>query len=283
MNFTKTLTYSLTVSLVMATTFVSCIKKDDFKDTDVAAVEENAMAESDFSDVNTIVDGSFDAGTSFNFRTATNGAREQSILSGCGTVTVDTVSATRRLTINFGSNNCLCVDGKLRRGTIIATWTGKYRDAGTVINVSFDNYFVNDNQIRGTHKTTNVGRNNSGSLVYKVEVDGQVVKAKNAGTFSWKSTRQREWLTGYTTPLNVLDDSYSITGSATGITAAGENYSIVIKQALVRKMNCRWIESGKIEVTPQDRTPRSLDFGSSGCDANATVTIGLLSIPIVLP
>lgn len=263
--------------------FIGC-KKDAKSDSDTTSAQDNSLAESNYNDVNTMVDASASAGTSFSFRVATNNgtARVENIFGGCGSVTVDTVSATRSIVIDFGSSNCLCIDARYRRGKILASWTGKYRDSGTVVNISFDNYFVNDNQIKGTHKTTNLGKNTSAHLVYKVEVNGQIVKASSGGTITWTSTRMREWVDGASTPLNLLDDTYSITGSASGTIASGASYTINITQALVRKMSCRWFESGKVEITPNGGLTRTLDYGSSGCDANATVTIAGISFPIVL-
>lgn len=282
MNKKQTLALGIMASFLVTFSFVGC-KKDSKEDTDTSTAQDNSLAESNYNDVNTMVDASASAGTSFSFRMATNGnERIENIFSGCGSVTIDTVSSTRTIVIDFGTSNCLCVDGRYRRGKILANYTGKYRDSGTVVNISFDNYFVNDNQIKGTHKTTNLGKNAAGKLVYKVEVNGEIVKANNGGTITWISTRQREWVEGAATPLNILDDVYSITGSASGTNAAGVSYTISITQALVRKMNCRWFESGKVEITPNGKLTRTLDYGSSGCDANATVTIAGISYPVVL-
>jgi hypothetical protein len=252
--------------------FTACKKDSKKEDSDTTPAQDNSLAESHYNDVNTMVDASANAGVSFSFRSATN-AREENIFGGCTTVNIDTVNTTRSITIDFGTANCLCADGRNRRGKILATWTGKYRDAGTVVNISFDNYFVNDNQIKGTHKTTNMGLNTANHLVYKIEVNGSIVKGNNGGTITWVSTRNREWVDGANTPLNILDDTYSITGSASGTIASGDSYTITITQALVRKMSCYWFESGKVDVTPTGRLTRSLDYGTSGCDNKATVTI----------
>jgi hypothetical protein len=252
--------------------FTACKKDSKKEDSDTTPAQDNSLAESHYNDVNTMVDASANAGGSFSFRSATN-AREENIFGGCTTVNIDTVNTTRSITIDFGTANCLCADGRNRRGKILATWTGKYRDAGTVVNISFDNYFVNDNQIKGTHKTTNMGLNTANHLVYKIEVNGYIVKGNNGGTITWVSTRNREWVDGANTPLNILDDTYSITGSASGTIASGDSYTITITQALVRKMSCYWFESGKVDVTPTGRLTRSLDYGTSGCDNKATVTI----------
>jgi hypothetical protein len=284
MNKKQTLALGVIASAFVALSLTAC-KKDSkpSSDSDVTAAQDNSLAESNYNDVNTMVDASASAGTNFTFRMATDGnAREQSLFSGCAQVTVDTSNTTRKIVIDFGTSNCMCVDQRSRRGKIIATWTGRYRDSGTVVNISFDNYFVNDNQIKGTHKTTNKGKNAAAHLVYKVEVNGEIVKANNGGTITWVSTREREWVDGAATPLNLLDDIYSITGSASGTNASG-SYTINITQAVVRKMNCRWFESGKIDITPAGKLTRTLDYGSTGCDANATVTIAGISFPVVLP
>ncbi|OQP62483.1 hypothetical protein A3860_27710 [Niastella vici] len=267
----------------LITSFIAC-KKDAKDDTDTQPAQDNSLAESNYNDANTMVDASVAAGTSFTFRQATNQdvARLEGILGTCATVTIDTVSTTRSVTINFGTSNCLCADNRYRRGKILATWTGKYRESGTVVTITYDGYYVNDNQIKGTHTTTNMGLNAAQHLVYKIEVNGSIVKANNGGTITWVSTRYREWVAGSSTPLNLLDDTYSITGSASGTNAANEAYTINITQALVRNMSCYWFESGKVEVTPAGKLTRTLDYGSTGCDNKATVTIGNTTFNVTL-
>lgn len=271
------------VACCLVTTFVACKKEAKNAATDITAANDNTMAESNYNDATNMVDASYALGVNFTARTETgqNVARIEDVLGTGPTVTVDTVSATRKITIDFGATDYTCLDGRKRRGKIIATWVGtSYRTAGTVITISFDNYFVNSNQIMGTHTTTNQGLNTAGNLVYKIEVKGTIVKA-NGGTITWNSTRFREWTAGATT-LTPLDDAYSITGTANGTTAAGGTYSISITQPLVRKMSCAFFESGKIELTPAGGATWTLDYGNTGCDANASVSVVGLTYNIVL-
>jgi uncharacterized membrane-anchored protein len=261
---------------LIAATFTAC-KKDskDKSDSDTTPAQDNSLAEGNYMDANTMVDASVNLGGNFSFRLATNesNARIEGALGGCTKVTLDTANTACTLTIDFGTTNCEGPDGRKRRGKILATWNGKYRDKGTVVNITYNNYFVNDNQVTGTHKTTNQGYNTAQHLVYKIEVDGSIIKANNGGTITWKSTREREWVTGSSTPLMILDDTYSITGNASGTTAGGEAYTINITQPLVRKMNCAWFESGTLDLIPAGRKTLTLDYGSTGCDNKATVTI----------
>lgn len=260
--------------------FTSC-KKDASKDSDVESAENNSLAEASFNDVTTISDQAA-IGGSVNMRVADGSREDGSLGSGCATVTIDTVSTPHIVTIDFGSTNCVCNDGRTRRGKILLSYSGRYREAGTVISISFNNYFVNDNQLTGTKTITNQGLNNAGNLVYKIDVNGQVIKANGGGTISWTSSRQREWTAGASTPLVWSDDAYSITGTASGTNASGKSYTINITKPLVRKMSCRWFESGTLDVTPEGKPARTLDYGTTGCDANATVSILGYSFPIVL-
>jgi hypothetical protein len=282
--YAKKISLFIASSLVCSAILFSSCKKDAATDDDVESAQDNALAESSFNDVTTITDQAAYSG-SVNMRVAGSSSADKedgSLGSACATVSVDTVSSPHIITIDFGTTNCLCNDGRYRRGKIMASFTGRYKDAGTVISISFSNYFVNDNQLTGTKKITNNGLNAAGHLVYKIEVNGSVIKANGAGTATWISTRQREWIAGSATPLILNDDVYSITGSASGTTAKGKSYTISITTALVRKMSCRWFESGVLDVTPQNKPTRTLDYGNTGCDANATVTISGHTFPIVL-
>lgn len=279
---------ALVFSLAVTISLIAC-KKDktgnqDSNASDIEIATDNTMAESGYNDMTTMIDEAVITG-SVSYRPVRGDGNigDGSILGGpCATLTVDTISSPRSITVDFGSTNCLCADGRNRRGKIVATYTGRYRDANTVITITPVNYFVNDNKLAGTKTVTNQGLNNSGNLVYKVEVNGQIIKANNGGTATWTSTRYREWTAGANTAA-LSDDVYSITGNASGTTASGNSYSIAITQPLVRRMNCRWFESGVLQVTPQGRAVRTLDYGNTGCDANATLTILGVSIPIVLP
>jgi len=286
MKTTKFLFIGAAAILVSGMVFVSCKKDNSNKNntSDVEIAESSTLAESDFNDVAILVDQAGISG-SVDYRMANGAAnlsQEGGLGSSCATVSLDTVSNTHTIVIDFGATDCLCNDGRYRKGKILASFTGHYRDQGTVITIGFDNYFVNSNQVKGTKTITNMGHNQSDHLVYNIQVDGQIIKPNNGGTITWTSTRQREWIAGEGT-ATWADDAYSITGTASGTTVTGSAYSITITQPLVRKLSCRWFESGAFSVTPAGLPARSLDFGNTGCDANATFSVVGINIPVVLP
>ena len=63
--------------------------------------------------------------------------------------------------VDFGNgipDDCLSY-GKERRGRVIITFTGPYRDSLSIIRTTFDHYYVNNNWIQGERIVTNNGRN----------------------------------------------------------------------------------------------------------------------------
>ena len=271
----------LLIPALAAALLISCSKSGD---DDLGAPKEASIAEFSFNDVNNISDEACNTGDLATIKSL-NG-----IMSGCATVTLDTVAIPHTCLIDFGTSNCLCTDGKYRRGQINVSFTGRYRDAGTVITITRGNtgtgtdYFVNNNQVIGTHTATNMGTNGTGNIYYTIDVTGSVVLANSAGTISWTSHREREWLEGSGT-ASFSDDVYSITGSGSGVSANGTNVTITITSPLIRKLEpgCRaHFVQGTVEVAPGSLAVRILDFGNGACDNLATVTVNGHTYNIIL-
>ena len=262
------------VLIVVATLSIAAGCKKDKEDNDQRAAIDNTTAENAFNDVFNQVDNAAKA-------TVQSGAKITQLDSGgCATVTIapfDTITWPKTLTIDFGSSNCLCSDGKYRRGRVIANLTGRYRDQGTIITITLDQYYVNDNHVQGTKTITNLGHvgtyGGGNNLKYSIVVSNASVTTPD-GTISWNSTRTREWIEGENTHWpNWQDDVYLISGSASGTDVNGNPFNVNIVNPLRVALNCRWIESGTLDITPSGLPTRSVDFGSGNCDDQATVTI----------
>ena len=270
MQTKKLMTY-LMVAATVGITFTSCKKdKDETLDSDTSAASDNALAEGTYNDVHNIADEA--SSGSLTSYLMTSGSGERGLLSTCATITNDTTVMPHMLTIDFGTSNCLCNDGRYRRGVINCSYSGHYRDSLATHTITFTNYFVNDNQVMGTKTVTNNGHNAAGHLVYNVTVNGSIIKASGAGTVTWNSTRTREWIQGESTPT-WSDDVYLITGSASGNNAAGRSFTINITTPLRREIGCHHFVSGVFELTPSGKPVRVVDYGTGACDNTATVTI----------
>jgi hypothetical protein len=274
------------ISIITLTTVPSCKKKANnspIVDSDVSAANDNNLAEGSFNDVQNIVDQSVKGNLVFYLPTSNVEMKQISEIekSNCSTIIHDSLSNPKTITIDFGNLNCLCNDGKSRRGKILVSYIGHYRDSASVHTITFDNYYVDNNQLIGTKTVTNNGHNKDGNLTYSVHVDGQVIKANNGGTITWISDRTRVWTAGSNT-TTFIDDEFSITGKGSGMNSSGNSFTTLITSPLVRALNCRWFKSGIITLTPLNKPTRTIDYGAGTCDANATVTINGKAYPIIL-
>lgn len=262
----------LLVTGLLLLAFASC-RKDKEEDTDTTSSRDNAFAEATYQDVANITEEAAKTGTLSNYRISGT----EGLLSACATVTHDSINNSNpdTITVDFGTVNCTGSDGRNRRGKIIISYSGRYRDSLTTINITFDNYFVNDNQVLGTKTIVNNGHNAAGHLVYTITVNGEIRLASNGGTITWTANKVREWTSGENT-LVWADDIYSITGSATGTGASGNQFSANITSPLIRNMavGCRrHFVKGTVELTPANKPMRVIDYGNGTCDDVATVTI----------
>ena len=248
---------------IFALSILGCNRDNDKKETTSAA--DNALAEQTYDDVKSIADQAAD-GNLTSFKTG-------GIASTCATITHDTVASPHILTIDFGTVNCTCNDGRMRRGKIIVTYVGRYRDAGSIHTITFDEYYVNDNHVMGTKTVTNQGTDGNGNYYFSVEIDGSIELADGSGTLTYISSRTRTWIEGYGTP-SWDDDVYEITGTASGTRPGGETFTGEIITPLRKEIGCRWIVSGVLEFTPGDKPTRSIDFGNGDCDNQAVVSVG---------
>jgi hypothetical protein len=280
---TKQIKIGIAIIAIAFTSIVSSCKKktSEEKDSDTSSAYDQSLASTSVNDLTSIADEVGRSNSVSSFKTSESSA----LLSSCASISFDTLAAAKTVTINFGTTNCLCNDGRYRRGILKLNFTGRYRDSLTVITVTPTNYFVNDNQVLGLKTITNKGHNAAHHLVYEINANISIIKASGAGTVLWNSIRQREWLTGESTP-SWLDDTYAITGNASGTSASGNTFTSVITSPLIRNMaiGCRkHFTAGTLEHTPSGKATRYIDYGSGACDDIATVTINGNVYTITLP
>ncbi len=257
--------------------FFACNRRtiDDLtekEDTDLVKID--AFSETAFTDVMMIADEASAKITGDNleqFKTTSN----------CATVTHDTISSPKTITVDFGPTNCLCNDGRNRRGKILISYQGKYKDSGSIHIISFDNYFVNDNHVMGTKTVQNMGKNASNQTFFNVTVQGLIIKATTLDSVIWTANRVRTFIQGESTQIR-SDDVYQITGSSSGQKANGQTYTKTIIQPLVKEIGCQWFKSGIVEVLPSNKPLRTINFGNGACDNLATVEINGVTYNITL-
>jgi len=171
------------------------------------------------------------------------------------------------ITIDYGDGCESSLYNVVKRGVIIITITGKMSEKGSQRIVTFDNFYINDNQIMGTFTLTNLG-----DASFKRTLEGGMIITADGDTITRNSERIRTRKSGGDTKER-WDDIFEITGEASGKTAKGYEYTSLIITPLVKPVDCFWITSGIIEKTINDEDIIVIDFGDGTCDNVATKTI----------
>jgi len=262
----------LLTSLAVAFGITSCKKRKLNKSTITS--QDNAIAEMVFNDAFKITEDAMKENG-----LEKTGLALSSTYNACATVSLtppllDT-TFPKTLIIDFGTVNCEDAYGIERRGKIIVTTTGYYRDAGTVITITTDNYYVNDYEVEGIKTVTNNGLNAANQTYFTIVISGAVITYPNGDVASYESNRVRTWVIGEATQglLGIFDDEYDITGTASGINREGRAYTMIVTSALRVAVLCRWVKQGVIEIEPEDLYLRTVDFGDGTCEREASVTI----------
>lgn len=258
--------------------YVSCVKDTTtptttptLADQAVSVTTENASIESAFTDA---------------FRQVDLAMKQYGLKSTntCCTVTFtpnDLTTYPKDVVIDYGTS-CTGIDGVVRSGQILAHLTEAYTDSSSVTTVTFNNYYVNSRHITGSEVITNTGTNSFGHHVFDVQIQNGNLYSVD-GVTVYNSVQQREWIEGDGTLLDPTDDVYLITGTGSGTTTDGVNYTIVITSALRVALDCAWVESGILAITEPNIPVITLDYGSGTCDNQAVATCSGYTFNIVMP
>ena len=249
---------SLTLVVLACLALVACRKEsaEEPVDRDYTSAVDHDRAEAYFNDALKQSDAA-----------AKDGERPCAV-----SVTRDTVSVPHTLLIDFGPSNCTGADGRNRRGRLAITFTGRYRDPGTVITITREDYYVNDHRLQGVKTVTNAGLNGEGQPFFSVSVSGSVTAPDGSWTSIHSYQRTRTWIAGQNT-LDLLDDVYLITGSGNGVNRKAQPFSLLITTPLRVEVGCPWIVSGVLKITPASLEVRTVDYGTGACDNQVSVTV----------
>ncbi|MBL7753864.1 MAG: hypothetical protein JNM44_05260 [Chitinophagaceae bacterium] len=253
----------LGIGMLFTTVFTSCVRE---RDTNTDQAQDEILGEMAYYEAVTMAE---DAATKKTGELLSN----YKTSGYCATLTHDEVSMPRSISIDFGATNCMCSDARYRRGKIIVSYTGtSYNDPGNVATINFENYFIDNNRIMGSVVMTNKGLNVDNQSHYNLEISGKMLREFLVDTIYWNAKRVRTWIQGEGTPV-WGDDRYEIEGTGNGRSNQLGYYSSNIVQPLVKGYDCRYYPAGRIEMQPQGKTLRTIDFGDGNCDREAWVEI----------
>lgn len=276
----KKLIYTLSALVIASAVFFACKKEKKEVDNETQTVSDNALCEQEFMRV----------GPSVSERAVSTpgvkkliGGGNNMIFSSCAvqTITGDTASYDTSgtftntanlptLTLDWGTG-CTDVDGVLRTGKIVTTFSKFYNKVGSVMTITPTNYTVNGVSYTGTIRITKLAGGNNPSFRTEV-INGHCTNG--SWNIDWACDKTTTYTAGYTTQSDPNDDIISITGGSSGKNREGRSFTVSIKSALEKMANCKFISKGTMDITPDGLKTRTVDFGNGTCDATGTFTVG---------
>ena len=141
----------------------------------------------------------------------------------CPTVTLEPSDLTtypKTLTLDFGTSGCefgeITISGK-----IIASLSGKIRENGTTVSITFDNYTVDTITVGGTLSLTVQDVSLLESTVTLIDSVKNGVLTVPSGTMSLTTNQTIKW--NYNTLTDYFDDEFEISNAATNATTLDES------------------------------------------------------------
>jgi hypothetical protein len=282
----------IAVLAVMLSIFVVSCQKDANQNPSATLTEEEAVA---YSEESTQAEASFDDAEDISFTAAEedgnaggfgvegksasqgrlflpNFAELRGRIGDCATITVTPNDSTypKTVTIDFG-DSCRGRDGKVRSGKLVLHFTGPIRRPGSVVTLTFVNYYVNRLHIEGTK----IFKNLSEPPMHKwsIEVLNGKVSFPNGRGYTYDGIKTVKQIAGMLTNY-VRDDVYQITGRSKTVFRNGTTVNINTEDPLIKKVACHWISEGTLKIKINDRI-FYLDFGfpnNGNCDNKALLT-----------
>lgn len=258
------------IALLTIFLFASCETTDEIieeqsaaiSSEDITAVEEVDMV---MEEVTNTAEQAFveeESGSLFTRGTSS------SFFPECLTKTVVTTDLTKTVTLDFGEG-CM-VRGHFMAGIMVLSYE-KDPDLHTkTIAIEFDSFRVDHKLIEGSHSILRQRENDNGNPQSTATFDVNVTW-DNGDTASRVGEKIREWIEGVGTG-DWSDNVYLITGHWNTVRRNGDEISGVITTPLRRELVCRFLVSGVIDLTKNDRSG-SLDFGDGTCDNEALLTL----------
>ncbi len=254
--------------IIILFSFSSCTDKS--KNNDLNSAKDNALAEVAFLDV--YKQAQHYLGVYLEKKSTSDTA-----IKLYSTTNQNNIIFPFTLTIYYGTNDHLCSDNKYRRGSLKLYVTAVNADTSIYSvmssSVTFDKYYLNQSKLMGTVDINNNGLDKGNKHHFDIDVSGGFIINAN-GTMSWTSNKTLTQTAGESTPNNLSDDTYLLSGSAAGKDFKGTDFTENIASECSVDLNCRWfIKTGKISVQPYNQEVRNCDYGTGACTGQVKVQI----------
>ena len=220
---------------MVCTVFYSCKKEEP--DTEAQSAIDNSICEGEFTRIGPVIN-----------EYAIN---QQGIRSGCPAVTADTI--LRTMEFDYGTAGCQDTDEKQRKGKITAKFSGKWNTVNSTVTIKLQNYQV-ENRYYACDSIV-IKRNSS------ISYTTSIIRGKcwtNDWNLEWAGTRTMTQIGG-AGDLIADNDIFEFSGNANGRNRKGKTYTVTISIPIQKKASCKWIDKGRLDLTPEGLAARTID------------------------
>jgi hypothetical protein len=256
-NLTKPDNHCLIGNLLSTLIFISCQKEnsipantaDGLTDEQAATYsDESARAEASFDDADNVAFIAADeegnaGGFGFEGRSASGVAGRPYLprffelrqrIGDCATITVTPNDSTypKTVTIDFG-DSCVGNDGKVRKGKMVLHFTAPVRHPGSVVTLTFVNYYVNNIHIEGTKIFRNLSEPPA-LIKWSIETLNGKVTFPNGRGYMYDGIKTVKQIAGMNTNT-VLDDVFQITGNSKTVFNNGLTIKLRVLDPIIKK------------------------------------------------
>lgn len=248
----STLFYKIVFFFAFAAVHLACLKKE--VDKDIRSSVDFALAASGYLGIFPVISQieSYEGNSSCTL-----------IYVHGDTATFPQPGDSLEVKIDFGSG-CSDDDLQLKKGVLRVTfYENALSETGAHANVRFEDFNMNGLNFRGLVTFTNHGNHHFSSTVHKGEcfADDWSILYAGSSTFNWEKG------------VSISNDLFHHTINAICTNRNGVSFTARSGTTAAKRNSCKWIQSGMLYITPDNKPTRTFDFGDGVCDNLATVII----------
>ncbi|MEZ5046739.1 MAG: hypothetical protein R2831_07080 [Chitinophagaceae bacterium] len=241
----------------------ACVRE---RDQDTSTATDYLLGDMAFNDAISLAEDAYTKATGDNLS-------NYKTTGYCAKITHVKTSIPHTILVDFDTLNCLCNDARYRRGKVMISYTGNSLfEAGSDIMVTFDNYYIDNNLVKGLVFAKQKGLNVDNQPYMDIQVEGKILKPTSVDTIYWNANRTRTVLQGGTT-AQWEDDIYEFVGTTTGRNSLLGYFAANITKPVLKTTLCRYFYQGEVEIQPQGHTMRTILLGEGNCDKETVVQI----------
>ncbi len=201
-----------------------------------------------------------------------------SLFPECTVITVGSQGNIITITLDFGES-CELNNGNVVSGKIFLEY-GPLVSGTYTVNYTFQDFIFNGNGVAGGGKILYEIANQNGNPQSTINETITVSFPNTPVTGTRVGLRVSEWVEGVGTGT-WLDNVYHVNGNWATTFTNGFERNGEVTETLVRKLSCRYLVSGVLEVS-QDGVTAGINFGDGACDNMAVFIYNGQEYPFIM-